>query len=524
MMMMDYSSQYTASSFGSDTLSGSMGSGRPPRVRTVRMVRPNHGILPPPGLTCRHGPSLGFSVRGGREHGTGFFVSHVEPASEAQRQGLKVGDQIIRVNGFTVEDAVHKEVLQLISNHTHLTLKVRSVGMIPVKDKKTDPLSWQIITDYNSSTRSSPQLSEKIQDVRINIMVAPRTKLGCGICKGPEWKPGIFVQFTKEGGIAREAGLRPGDQILYCNSVDFSDIPFNEAVNLMKGARQLDLIVRKGAGSELFPGESSGYNSSASSVTGDQSPSWSESKRLSIVKEESHDLEDRLSQLDRFKAKKWEKIEWDDDRDEKSSYQFKPTIINLSDNTSTIKINSEECQNSEEIANTTNNTLGRNKSNKIADICLVSHQHETKTVVVEVHRSDEKEKTALAKSPSIGSFNSVTSRCSNTSSTLSSAICEEIQRRAARNKRIPAETTPSIDEQLQMKKILKGVDSEKQQQHTQLMNEFRKAHRKMFKAVESREEDEVATIVEKLSNNESQVNTMSLLYMYYPTVYGNRTI
>lgn len=39
---------------------------------------------------------------------------------------FQVGDQIIRVNGFPVEDAVHKEVLQLISNHTHLTLKVRS--------------------------------------------------------------------------------------------------------------------------------------------------------------------------------------------------------------------------------------------------------------------------------------------------------------------------------------------------------------------------------------------------------------
>lgn len=194
----------------------------------------------------------------------------------------------------------------------------------------------------------------------------------------------------------------------------------------MKSARQLDLIVRKGAGSELFPSESSGYNSSASSVTGDQSPSWSESKRLSIVKEESLDLEDRLTQLDRFKAKKWEKIEWDDDREEKQ-YQFKPTIINLQDNTSTIKVNAEECQNTE--AQT--NTLGRNKANKIADICLVSHQHETKTVVVEVHRSDEKEKTALAKSLSVGSFNSVTSRTSNTSSTLSSAICEEIQRRAA---------------------------------------------------------------------------------------------
>lgn len=66
----------------------------------------------------------------------------------------------------------------------------------------------------------------------------------------------------------------------------------------MKTARHLELVVRKGAGSELFPGESSGYNSSASSVTGDQSPSWSDSKRLSIVKEESLELEDRLSQLD----------------------------------------------------------------------------------------------------------------------------------------------------------------------------------------------------------------------------------
>lgn len=144
------------------------------------------------------------------------------------------------------------------------------------------------------------------------------------ICKGPEWKPGIFIQFTKEGGIARDAGLRPGDQILYCNNIDFTDISFNEvrtrlperinrflyvlmsdvhflvfqAVNVMKTSRHLELLVRKGAGSELFPSESSGYNSSASSVTGDQSPSWSESKRLSIVKEESLELEDRLSQLD----------------------------------------------------------------------------------------------------------------------------------------------------------------------------------------------------------------------------------
>lgn len=191
----------------------------------------------------------------------------------------------------------------------------------------------------------------------------------------------------------------------------------------MKNARQLDLVVRKSAGSELFPGESSGYNSSASSVTGDQSPSWSDSKRLSIVKEENLDLEDRLCQL---KSKKWEKIEWDSE--EKTTY-FKPTIINLSENGTTISNNGTDDYQKVEV---NSNTLGRNKSNKLADICLISQQQEKKTVVVEVHRSDveDKMKADLVKSPSNSSFNSVASRSSACSSSLSSAISQEIQRRS----------------------------------------------------------------------------------------------
>lgn len=474
MMMVENSSQYAASTMSSETLSGSCSS-RTNRIRTVRLVRPsNASNFPPPSLTCRHGPSLGFSVRGGREHGTGFFVSHVEPASEAQRQGLMVGDQIIRVNGFTVEDAVHKEVLQLISNNTHLTLKVRSVGMIPVKDKKTDALSWQIISD-NNSLRLSPSLSEKIQDARISIIVSPRSKLGCGICKGPDWKPGIFVQFTKEGGIAREAGLRPGDQILMCNNVDFSDISFNEAVNLMKTSRQLDLLIRKCAGSELFPGESSGYNSSASSVTGDQSPSWSDSKRLSIVKEESFDLEDRL---DRLKStKQWGNYGWDEN-DENDRPLFKPTIINLSENGTTITNNgNEDCLNEDD----NYGTLGRIKNEEIYG------QTKVKTIV-DVHRSDVDEQTEKANQNDLAQSNSVSSFASFSS--LSSALSQEIQRRSEKKK---LDTKPSIDDQLQMKKLIKGVSSDKQHQHSKLMDEFKKAHKRMFKSLDENK-------IEKVSN------------------------
>ncbi|EDV44457.2 uncharacterized protein Dana_GF20367, partial [Drosophila ananassae] len=100
----------------------------------------------------------------------------------------------------------------------------------------------------------------------------------------------FFVHVSPRSGVwRREAGLRPGDQILSVNSIDFSDVLFSEAVAVMKSSSKLDMVVRTAAGCDLFPGESSGYNSSASSVTGDQSPCWADakSKRLTAVREES---------------------------------------------------------------------------------------------------------------------------------------------------------------------------------------------------------------------------------------------
>ena len=95
---------------------------------------------------------FGFSVRGGHEHGTGIFVSHVEPRSIAHKSRLKVivyhsinqphlalkernskmeyhtqvGDQILRLNGFPVSAAVHNECLALMRFRSSLHLKVRS--------------------------------------------------------------------------------------------------------------------------------------------------------------------------------------------------------------------------------------------------------------------------------------------------------------------------------------------------------------------------------------------------------------
>lgn len=49
------------------------------RIRVVRLLRPR-----------RSAPAFGFSLRGGREYATGFFISKVDFNSEAHLQGLKV--------------------------------------------------------------------------------------------------------------------------------------------------------------------------------------------------------------------------------------------------------------------------------------------------------------------------------------------------------------------------------------------------------------------------------------------------
>lgn len=371
------------------------------------------------------------------------------------------------------------------------------------------------------------------RDIKVILSVAPRTKLGCGICKGPDWKPGIFVQFTKEGGVAREAGLRPGDQILSCNGREFADITFAEAVSIMKASHVLELVVRPGAGIEMFPGESSGYNSSASSVNGDQSPCWGDSaaKRLSIVREES---------ISNGRGK---------DREGKHGPKSGGTVSGRRNNTTIIEFS--------ENGTKVNNSLISDKkpadsgdgskegSSKLADICFVSKQSETKTIIVEVHRSASTNSVAtnnsggsnippppplfadkippppppggLTKPGGLGtnrqqrspstvsladsSASSGIADCGPSSAGagggLGSAISEELKRRAQKqtpsisslcsgNALEPAAALTELENRLKEKRLrptasVAGPPGSDAARHSALMDEFKAVHKRMFK-------------------------------------------
>lgn len=74
---------------------------------------------------------------------------------------------------------------------------------------------------------------------------------GCGVVKGPDEWPGIFVQNVKPASLAERVGLEPGDQLVRADGHCLASLSFEAAIQLIKRLQQeqdeLQLQVRKGA-------------------------------------------------------------------------------------------------------------------------------------------------------------------------------------------------------------------------------------------------------------------------------------
>uniref|UniRef100_A0A0B7BBV1 PDZ domain-containing protein n=1 Tax=Arion vulgaris TaxID=1028688 RepID=A0A0B7BBV1_9EUPU len=213
------------------------------KLRTVRLIH-------------HSGESLGFAVRGGFEHRVGIFVTEVAPGSQAYRQGLRVGDEVVRVNGFTISEAIHEDVLNLIKSKDDIVLKVTYIGMLPVKDHANEPVTWKYVDDLDDDLdQEGKQKKMHSPDIKIFIDSTGHASLGCSILSesGPAATyPGIFVEKVRPGSIADQVGLEPGDQIMEVNETSFRKITWEQAVLALKSSRQLSVVIRKKAGSRLI--------------------------------------------------------------------------------------------------------------------------------------------------------------------------------------------------------------------------------------------------------------------------------
>ncbi|XP_059831691.1 harmonin isoform X1 [Hypanus sabinus] len=230
----------------------------PKRSRKLKEVR----------LDRTHPEGLGLSVRGGLEFNCGLFISQLVKGGQADNVGLQLGDEIVRINGYSIESCTHEEVINLIRAKKTVSLKVRHVGMIPVKSSSEETLKWQFVDQFVSdagdgkiSLAGLASLGNKeVREKKVFISLVGVKGMGCSISSGPTQKPGIFISNVKPGSVSAEVGLEVGDQIVEVDGVDFTNVDHKEAVRILKSSRSLTIIVLTGAGKELFQTEEERMN------------------------------------------------------------------------------------------------------------------------------------------------------------------------------------------------------------------------------------------------------------------------
>ncbi|XP_065821935.1 whirlin isoform X2 [Labrus bergylta] len=231
---------------------------------------------------------LGFSIRGGSEHGVGIYVSLVEPGSLAEKEGLRIGDQIMKVNDKVFDKVTHAEAVKVLKGSKKLCLSVRSVGRIPGGYVTNHVYTWvdpqgrgvsppPDLPEHRSATlrrtdsqrRSNMQLLQEGDEKKVNLVLDDGRSLGLMIRGGAEYALGIYITGVDQGSAAECGGLKPlpgpplpprsvpstaplcvapskqvGDQILEVNGRSFLSIPHDEAVRVLKSSRHLMMTVK----------------------------------------------------------------------------------------------------------------------------------------------------------------------------------------------------------------------------------------------------------------------------------------
>uniref|UniRef100_A0A8C9WDI4 PDZ domain containing 7a n=1 Tax=Scleropages formosus TaxID=113540 RepID=A0A8C9WDI4_SCLFO len=174
---------------------------------------------------------LGFSVRGGSEHGLSIFVSKVEDNSSAEKAGLCVGDKLVEVNGVSLESITMSSAVKVLTGNNRLRMVVRRVGKVPgirySKEKTTCGFTCALRRIVHLYTTSDDYC------------------LGFNIRGGKEFGLGIYVSKLDPGGLAEQNGIKMGDQILAANGVSFEDISHSNAVEVLKSHTHIMLTIKE---------------------------------------------------------------------------------------------------------------------------------------------------------------------------------------------------------------------------------------------------------------------------------------
>uniref|UniRef100_A0A8C7SNB2 Membrane associated guanylate kinase, WW and PDZ domain containing 1a n=1 Tax=Oncorhynchus mykiss TaxID=8022 RepID=A0A8C7SNB2_ONCMY len=191
----------------------------------------------------------------------GTTFGRIIEGSPADRCGkLKVGDRILSVNGCSITNKSHSDIVNLIKEAGNTV----SLRIIPGDESSNASLLTNaekiatITTTHTPQTATEPRLvSMKIsinkQDAEFYSVDLERDSKGFGFSLrgGREYNMDLYVlRLAEDGAAGRNGKMRVGDEILEINGESTKNMKHARAIELIKnGGRRAHLVLKRGDGS-----------------------------------------------------------------------------------------------------------------------------------------------------------------------------------------------------------------------------------------------------------------------------------
>ncbi|XP_064632166.1 trichohyalin-like isoform X2 [Lineus longissimus] len=200
----------------SSSLAHSLG-GRNVEIRKVKLAR-------------QETSDLGFSIRGGRDVRSGVYISEIDSNSQAEKQGLQVGDRILKVNDVSFRAITHDEAAYTIKTAGRIVMFVTSslIHKMPTRSAPPSMKGARAVENLKSMT----------------VKADPDGWLGCSIRGGTDYGMNPMVSNVDPGSPAEKVGLKNGDLVVRMNGVDVTSLTHMQIVTLATSSRELRLLIK----------------------------------------------------------------------------------------------------------------------------------------------------------------------------------------------------------------------------------------------------------------------------------------